>query len=267
MKLKKIILLFLMCVILSSYSMEFFRGIFFRFSQETLNKKLYEAVLENQIGKVDDLIKHGADVDYFFILSMTLLMGASLWKQKDMAGLLLARGARSNLYIRRGRTALMYAAISADVEIAQMLIQNGAVLNITSERGGTALSIAVWRKQIEMIQFLLNQMSKILKIAACFEMTDVMSDEVKERIKNIDFTEIENIGMLYEMLNHQIQDTLDRIHLEDSGSIEILQVFHEFILRHEEKLPGLRKKIERLIRLAIKYGEESFKKHAKYIRG
>ena len=180
----------------------------------------------------------------------------------------LRAGADVNAIDSFGWTVLMHAIEEGKLDKVKLLLEKGAYLNSVSFFGKTALNSV---HTGEVFQLLLNQMSRILNAAAYFEADHVINEEVKESIKNIDFTGIDTIGMLYEVLNQHIQDALDSIYLEDLRSIEILKSFHMFARRHPEEFPGLEKEINQLmnqalVKRAAGRKEETFKETMHYQR-
>lgn len=180
---------------------------------------------------------------------------------KHVVECVLYAGASVNACDSLGWTVLMHALEQRELDKVKLLLEKGAYLNSVSFFGKTALNSA---HSVETVQLLLNQMSRILNAAAYFEADEVINEEVKERIKNIDFTGIDTIGMLYEVLNQQMVDAVDKMYLKHPGSIEILHVLHQFLLCHGDKFPLLRAEINYLI--ILRNGEDEFKKHMEYIR-
>ena len=72
---------------------------------------------------------------------------------KDIATLLLSRGADVNIQNDYGQSPLHFAVHNSKVSMVQLLLQNGADVNAKSERG-TALDIAKNRKDTEIIVLL-----------------------------------------------------------------------------------------------------------------
>lgn len=92
---------------------------------------------------------------------MTPLMEAALHNNKEIAKLLLKKGADPNRKNMTGWTALMGATSFADVEMMKLLIDNGAEINIKRKvDGNTALALAKLNKEKDKIDFLLKSGAK-----------------------------------------------------------------------------------------------------------
>lgn len=95
---------------------------------------------------VELLIDKGADINSGTWTA--LLYGAVRHGRKDVAELLVARGADINAKDKEGHTPL-YIAVHHDYKVAELLIDKGADGNIKTESGQTLLQLAQERKSIE----------------------------------------------------------------------------------------------------------------------
>ncbi len=107
------------------------------------------------------LLHYGADIDKTFpdFFGGTPLLVALYNNLKEVAYLLLARGANPNLRSEEGHVPLCWAVENRDIEMAQTLLQKGAWKEInqyTAEEGRTALGMAIHRLQDDMVRLLLD---------------------------------------------------------------------------------------------------------------
>ena len=107
-------------------------------------------------------------------LHMTCLTG-----DKDMADLLIRKGADVNLKDRSGITPLWLAASGGHTDVAELLIAKGADVNASDKRGRTPLTVAKQRKHTEMVNILLEHGAK-QTLHAAVASGDI--DEVKRLI-------------------------------------------------------------------------------------
>ena len=108
-----------------------------------INDELAEAVKNNNIQEINELISRGADVNaikgsYGWIP----LFYAARYGKNEIVKLLLDRGADVNAKDSYGWTPLLYAAAHGKNEIVKLLLDRGADVNVKANDGKTALSIA-----------------------------------------------------------------------------------------------------------------------------
>ncbi|MFN4149536.1 MAG: ankyrin repeat domain-containing protein [Candidatus Sericytochromatia bacterium] len=103
-------------------------------SKEELNKKLIEAIENNDIKLVKNLILKGADINFVFINeynnSFTPLILSILYGNKEISNLLIEKVIDPNIKDNYSRPALFFALEKGYVGIAEKLIKKGANVNI-----------------------------------------------------------------------------------------------------------------------------------------
>ena len=98
------------------------------------------AVSQRQSAVVEELIKHGADVQTGSKTGFTPLMFAAQQGDADSAGILLRAGAKPNdAQPKTGLTPLMIASAMANAKVVDVLLDNGADPNLADANGYTSL--------------------------------------------------------------------------------------------------------------------------------
>jgi ankyrin repeat protein len=98
------------------------------------------AVSQRQAAVVEELIKHGADVQAGSKSGFTPLMFAAQQGDEDSARILLRAGAKPNdAQPKTGLTPLMIASAMANVKAVDVLLDNGADPNLADANGYTSL--------------------------------------------------------------------------------------------------------------------------------
>ncbi len=100
----------------------------------------YSAIRNNDLARVDSLIRAGADVNTRDRHQETPLMYAAYVGSLDAMQLLLRSGAGVDLQSQSGATALIWAA--TDLAKVRLLIEHGANVNLATKRRRTALLVA-----------------------------------------------------------------------------------------------------------------------------
>lgn len=109
-----------------------------------IRNELTEAVKQNDVKAVEELLQHGADVnEQAGTDGWSALMLAAIKERVEIARLLVAKGANVNQKTEIGITPLMNAGKSCCTEIARLLIENGAEVNAVTAYNETALLFAV----------------------------------------------------------------------------------------------------------------------------
>jgi ankyrin repeat protein len=98
------------------------------------------AVSQRQSAVVEELLKHGADVQAGSKSGFTPLMFAAQQGDEDSARILLRAGAKPNdAQPKTGLTSLMIASAMANVKAVDVLLDNGADPNLADANGYTSL--------------------------------------------------------------------------------------------------------------------------------
>ncbi len=108
------------------------------------------------------LISKGADIEAVGKYKFTALHAALVAKQSDFAGFLIKKGADVNALDAFGRTPLIWVPwFTDDVEIAWLLIEKGADVNFISIEGAEAMELAVFSNRVGLIDLFLEKGAKL----------------------------------------------------------------------------------------------------------
>jgi hypothetical protein len=132
----------------------FFIGIY----KKEMDKELFNAVRQNNLNRVRELIENGANIEGSDdINGTTHLMGAVKLDRPDMVRLLVELGANIERRNNIGYTALDFAVFSNNAEMVRLLVELGANIQTRDYSGfNTALmNAAIWDKT-EMIRLLVE---------------------------------------------------------------------------------------------------------------
>ena len=117
---------------------------------------IHEAAKTGNIEAVKQHIAAGTDVNAMNKYGWTPLYEAVTGGHKDIADLLISKGADVNAKEAKNRiTALHWAAWRGRKEIAELLIAKGANLNAKNNVGGTPLHNAAWKGHVEIAKLLI----------------------------------------------------------------------------------------------------------------
>ena len=116
---------------------------------------LHWAAYRDDLAKVEQLIRAGADVNAANDLGVTPLWAASLNGNSEIAKRLLDRGANPNTALLSGETPLMAAARAGKSDVVRELVARKAKLDARATRGQTALLWAVAQKHSDIVGLLL----------------------------------------------------------------------------------------------------------------
>jgi len=117
-------------------------------------KELTQAVAQNDIDRVQSLIKQGADVNANIKGGVTFLHIALLQGHEEVAALLIAGGADIHAKMMDGTTPLHLAAMRNCRLVAEFLIDDGANVNAIGSTQSTPLHHAAAGGYKEIVQFL-----------------------------------------------------------------------------------------------------------------
>lgn len=151
--------------------------------EKNRDKQLLEAVQENDLKQVKDLIAQGAQINARTELGETplhlaqskemaeflLTSGADIHARDDVFGMtplfnapkeivvvLISKGADVNTRSKKGATPLVWSAYSDDLKRIELLISKGADVNSADEHLKTALHIAANWNKLEMADCLIS---------------------------------------------------------------------------------------------------------------
>lgn len=126
---------------------------------------LIDAVKDNKIEKVKQLLESGADVNQKNRFGMTPLYYASRNGYLEIVKLLLPAGANVNTATTDANyrelttdnvTSLQMASLNNHLEIVKLLLAAGADVNVVDGDGSAALSMAVYKNNVEIVKLLLD---------------------------------------------------------------------------------------------------------------
>ena len=138
-----------------------------RATNEQLDTDLFNAVVNQEPKKVDDLLKQGASPDATRGQGTTALMRAIRYnpaEAKKIAQLLINAGANVNAKNELGQTVLMYAAASKgpdSKEIVELLLDKGAKVNEKDGKNKTALMMAAKSGSKEIVDLLIKNKANV----------------------------------------------------------------------------------------------------------
>ncbi len=126
-------------------------------SSADVSDDFYSAIRNNDLARLQVLVRDGADVNARDKRGETPLMYAATVGSLDAMKLLIAKGADVNAQTTTsGATALIWSA--TDLAKVKLLVEHGANVNTATERGRTALLIAAMSdNSADIIRFLLEK--------------------------------------------------------------------------------------------------------------
>jgi ankyrin repeat protein len=116
---------------------------------------LHWAAHRDELAKVDQLIRAGANVNAANDIGATPLWAASVHGSAAIVKRLLDAGANPNAALVSGETPLMAASRAGRTDAVQALLAKGANPNARGARGQTALMWAVAQKHVDVVKALL----------------------------------------------------------------------------------------------------------------
>lgn len=121
------------------------------------NKELLDAVRENNLHKVQELHKMGADVNYEREGSgSTPLYFAVINNFLDIADFLLRNGADINHHFERGETVLHIIAEEENIDMLQLFLKHHPKINAKDKFRNNPLWTACYSNNLEIIELLLQ---------------------------------------------------------------------------------------------------------------
>ncbi|MBN1385073.1 MAG: ankyrin repeat domain-containing protein [Elusimicrobia bacterium] len=121
----------------------------------TIHEIPIQAVMENDVPKVNKAIKSGADVDIRYESGYTPIMVAAIYNSVDVAKVLLENCA--NINARSGgieQSALIMAAAYNHIDMVRLLLENGANVNAEDNTKMKAWHIASYKGNDKMLELL-----------------------------------------------------------------------------------------------------------------
>jgi ankyrin repeat protein len=119
-----------------------------------MNQDFLLAVIHGDMGKVQSLLGHGADVDARDRYGKSALMWAIVKEFKPITEFLIQKGADVNARDDERTSVLMWAVVTGNEEIVKLLIGHKADVNAKDYLGKTALSMSQERNQPGIIRLL-----------------------------------------------------------------------------------------------------------------
>ena len=156
--------------------------------QRELNEQLFNAVVQGNIGQIEELIVAGAEVNAvdegekafsrLSALSNTRERGVveaaniqqlrltplhyAVLSGREMVELLIEKGANINMVSEDGPTLLHYAAAFSDKrEVVELLIKEGANVDAVDDNGNTPLFSAALSGKREMVELLIEKRANV----------------------------------------------------------------------------------------------------------
>ena len=113
-------------------------------------------VQKNDLLSVEEALKNGADVNTTDSQKRSLLLLATIKKQKEMAALLVKYGADVNQQAENLDSPFLYAGATGQTELLKLFLSNGARFDVFNRYNGSALIPACERGHVETVQLLAN---------------------------------------------------------------------------------------------------------------
>ena len=113
---------------------------------------IWKAAATGNLPVIQQHLAYGTDVNAVEpALGGTPLIAAALTGQTEIAGILIAHGARLDTQNRDGATALMVASFFGYPDTAKLLLDKGADANVANNRGHTPLDAVTveWSPELE----------------------------------------------------------------------------------------------------------------------
>ncbi|WP_345993591.1 ankyrin repeat domain-containing protein [Sulfurimonas sp. HSL-1716] len=117
-------------------------------------KKIYKAIEQNDVQKIQQMIYNGYDVDLKSSHHIPALIYATIHNRVDCINLFLQNGANVNISDKDGRTALHFAVNLCLYELVYLLLKYGASPDQKDEKSRSALDYALNYKDKKSIKLL-----------------------------------------------------------------------------------------------------------------
>ena len=124
--------------------------------QKALDQGLREAVERGNVGKIERLLRSGADPNAIDASGRDAIIAAA-WRGREMVvDFLIDKGVDIDTIDLDGRTPLAWAAINGHVSIVEDLLTHGADPNARDDTGSTPLIRAAWNGHFDVTKSLLE---------------------------------------------------------------------------------------------------------------
>lgn len=124
--------------------------------EEALHTPLIEALLENNLDVVENLLRRGADPNQTDFEGRTPLMLAAQLGNLDMINALLRARANVNAQDSSGNSALIFATTQGNSALMRTLLEHGADPFMPDNRGMIPLNYALLNNYSNIISLLIN---------------------------------------------------------------------------------------------------------------
>ena len=119
-------------------------------------RQLIQAVTENDLSTVRELLRQGVEVDFHDLRGRTALLHAVDGNRVEIARLLIDAGADVNAQDKIEDSPLLLAGASGRLEILKLILKANPDFNIFNRYGGTPLIPACERGHVEVVKLLLT---------------------------------------------------------------------------------------------------------------
>ena len=122
-------------------------------SEQQQHMALREAVLTEDVEKIEYLLRNGIDIDVRDDDDgWTVLMWASKYSKVDIARFLIDKGASIDARDNYSETALFRACVHGNIIMAELFIEKGANVNATDMYGNSARSQTKYINVLQLLQ-------------------------------------------------------------------------------------------------------------------
>ena len=125
-----------------------------------VDQRLWSAASHGDLEGAKAATEDGADVDYANSFSMSTLQVAAMDGHADVVGLLLKRGANSNIVDKNGDTPLITALLFFKKTVVEVLLANGADVRRAGSYGQSPLHLAAIKGDPDIVKLLLARGGK-----------------------------------------------------------------------------------------------------------